>query len=96
MRVIHGAIALIAIVVGGHGIQASMVNRPDIDPVVNGAVAAPNALPGPVLSNLAETAVTPRPGDKGLRLAQKIFVSIRRRQQQAIRPSCRWYGSGCW
>jgi hypothetical protein len=69
VRIIHGAIALIAVVVWGPGIQASVVNPTGIDPIANDAPIARNTLFRPT-----ENGYTPKPGEKDSRLAQNIVV----------------------
>ena len=69
MRIVYGAIALIAVVVGGRSIQASTVNPPEINPA-----AAAAAIPGPILSLPAEIGILPKPGVTGPRLAQNLRV----------------------
>jgi hypothetical protein len=68
VRIVYGAIALIAVAVWGHGTQASAVIPPDIDPIAIGAPVARNTLAGS-----SEKAQTPE--KKGLRLAQNIVVN---------------------
>jgi hypothetical protein len=72
MRIVYGAVALIAVVVGGRGIEASAVNPPDTAPIVNGAATARSILSSPALDAPAENGVEPKLG--GPRLAQNLRV----------------------
>jgi hypothetical protein len=69
MRIVYGAIALIALVIWGRGIEARVVSPPDIDPIATGTPIARNTWFGPT-----ENGYTPRPSEKGPRLAQHIVV----------------------
>jgi hypothetical protein len=69
VRIIYGAIALIAVVVWGAETQPSAVSPPDIDPIANGAPIARNTWLGPT-----ENGYAPKPEEKGSRLAQSIVV----------------------
>jgi hypothetical protein len=69
MRIVYGAIALIAVVVWGHGTQASVVAPSDLDPIAIGVPVARDTLSGPT-----ENGDTPKPRQNGPRLAQNIVV----------------------
>jgi hypothetical protein len=70
VRIVYGAIALIAVVVWGRDIKTSAVSPPKIDPAAIGAPITRDTLSGPT-----ENSQTPKPGEQGFRLAQNIIVN---------------------
>jgi hypothetical protein len=82
MRIVYGAIAVIAVLVLGYVNQASTVNPTNTNPSASAAPVAQSVVPGPT-----QNGDTPKPEASDTRVAQNISIAVDPREASSGNPA---------